>query len=249
MFKRNNSRPRGSQRNGKLPGRRWHRRLGIISALPVLLLAVTGIALNHDERLSGLDGFVQSSWLLDWYDIGAPGEVFGSDTAGVELLSADGFILIGGEAKLFDQAPLIGTLMHQDLLHVITETEMHIFTSERQLVESLSLPERISGVWLTSEASIIQFQPDKTLYSIDTLSEVPHNIEPIITGNLSDQLQQRPETASGFRRLMLPRSRVLQDVHSGRFFGQAGVLLMDLFALLFIVLAITGIRMWWRRSR
>lgn len=245
---RNNPRLRRARRNGNGPGRRWHRRLGVASAIPVLLLAVTGIALNHDEQISGLDGFVQSGWLLDWYDIGTPTEVLGSQVAGVEVLSADGIILLNGEARLFDQSPLLGALEHQDLLHVITQTELHLFTLQGQRVESLALPATVTGISLTTRPEIVRLEPDKSLFNIDTLSPVPHSLYPVITGQLGEQLEPQPGAAAMFRRLVLPRSRVLQDVHSGRFFGRAGVLVMDLFALLFIALAITGIRMWWRRS-
>ena len=50
----------------------WHRYAGIIAALFTLLLAITGIALNHTQRLQLDQIFVQADWMLDWYDIDLP---------------------------------------------------------------------------------------------------------------------------------------------------------------------------------
>ena len=45
----------------------WHRRLGIAAALLVLLLAVTGLLLNHANRLGIDQTEVSANWLLRWY--------------------------------------------------------------------------------------------------------------------------------------------------------------------------------------
>src|SRR2546430_9805712 len=49
--------------------RRWHARIGFSALLFFLILAVTGLALNHGQSL-GLDGrFVHAEWLARWYGI------------------------------------------------------------------------------------------------------------------------------------------------------------------------------------
>jgi hypothetical protein len=42
----------------------------------------------------------------------------------------------------------------------------------------------------------------------------------------------------------LPLERVILDIHSGRILGQAGVLLIDFMAILFLLLAMSGVWMW-----
>jgi len=44
----------------------------------------------------------------------------------------------------------------------------------------------------------------------------------------------------------LPLERVIIDIHSGRILGQAGVLLVDFMALLFLSLAMSGVWMWYK---
>ena len=50
----------------------WHRYMGLAAALFVIVLAVTGLALNHTQEL-GLDSnYVKSGALLNWYGVQAP---------------------------------------------------------------------------------------------------------------------------------------------------------------------------------
>jgi uncharacterized iron-regulated membrane protein len=48
---------------------------------------------------------------------------------------------------------------------------------------------------------------------------------------------------------MLSTERWLQDLHSGRFFGTFGVLTVDLASALLLILAGTGLVLWWRYRR
>src|SRR5258705_419069 len=60
--------------------RRWHARIGFSAMLFFLILAVTGLVLNHGAWL-GFDGrYVHAGWLARWYGIQseAPREAFRS---------------------------------------------------------------------------------------------------------------------------------------------------------------------------
>ena len=48
-----------------------------------------------------------------------------------------------------------------------------------------------------------------------------------------------------YRGTGLTAERTLLDLHSGRIFGKWGVYFVDLIAVLFVFIAITGIWMWW----
>jgi len=47
--------------------RKWHRWLGLVSALPLLWLAVSGVLLNHAQPLGLNDRMVTSPWVLRHY--------------------------------------------------------------------------------------------------------------------------------------------------------------------------------------
>ena len=48
----------------------WHRYVGITSALFVIVLALTGLVLNFNDRLQLDQTHLNNSWLLDHYNIG-----------------------------------------------------------------------------------------------------------------------------------------------------------------------------------
>lgn len=50
----------------------WHRYVGVLAALLTLLLALTGIALNHTETLRLNEQHITSETLLDWYGVSTP---------------------------------------------------------------------------------------------------------------------------------------------------------------------------------
>ena len=49
----------------------WHRYMGLAAALFVVLLASTGLLLNHTERLGLAQRYISAGPLLDWYGIEA----------------------------------------------------------------------------------------------------------------------------------------------------------------------------------
>ena len=56
----------------------------------------------------------------------------------------------------------------------------------------------------------------------------------------------RPELEEAYRGTGLTLERVLLDIHAGRIPGATGVFLVDAAALLFLVLAISGLWLWAR---
>ncbi len=48
---------------------RWHRQIGLAASLLMVLLAVTGIILNHNADWGTTHAEVKSEWLMAWYDI------------------------------------------------------------------------------------------------------------------------------------------------------------------------------------
>ena len=61
-----------------------------------------------------------------------------------------------------------------------------------------------------------------------------------------DVLPQSIETTikQNFSRAILPLERVLLDIHSGRFFGKIGVIIVDICGILLIFLVLSGCSFW-----
>ncbi|MDG1286140.1 MAG: PepSY domain-containing protein [Rickettsiales bacterium] len=63
---------------------RWHRQIGLAASLLMVLLAVTGIILNHNSALELQHQEISSEWLMNWYDID-PAQVAEGYTAPLSL--------------------------------------------------------------------------------------------------------------------------------------------------------------------
>jgi hypothetical protein len=69
------------------PWYRWHRRVGVTSAVFVIILAVTGLILNHNIMLDLHNVHITNPWLLEWYGYDADAEY------AKEVLTLDKLIL------------------------------------------------------------------------------------------------------------------------------------------------------------
>ena len=108
--------------------RRWHARIGFAAVLFFLILAVTGLALNHGSDL-GLDGrFVHAEWLARWYGIKSepPHHVFRSRRH--VLAAANGRWLLDGKISGEKLPPPIGLVELADVFAVASDAEQ-IFNS------------------------------------------------------------------------------------------------------------------------
>jgi len=47
----------------------WHRRIGLFALVLVVILAITGLMLNHTEKLGLAESYISREWLLNWYGI------------------------------------------------------------------------------------------------------------------------------------------------------------------------------------
>ena len=63
----------------KLSAFLWHRRIGLLAIVLVIILAVTGILLNHTEAFKLDERYVESSLLLQWYGLEPEGEAISYD--------------------------------------------------------------------------------------------------------------------------------------------------------------------------
>ncbi len=227
----------------------WHRRIGIVVALGVVMLAATGILLNHGHRL-GLDQRpLTQRWLLDWYGIRLP-----PVTA---YATGHGWLMEAGQRLFLDARPvapceaLSGAVQWRDWLVAACTSELLLLDLQGQLVEridpSYGLPVPVTGLalhqqqlylqqrqqWYRAGAELLAFDPADASYSAVPAGQPPPE--------LAAQAQQ---LAAGGG---ISWERVLLDFHSGRLFGGAGVWVVDALAALMTVLALSGAWVWLTR--
>ncbi len=229
----------------------WHRRLGVVVAVLVMLLSGTGIALNHTESLGLDECYVGPGWLLDWYGVQAPEAGFGFE-AGPARITLLGDHLYADTTLVGEPFnALHGAVALDGLVVVAVDRDVLLLTPEFELVERLDryegVPADLRGVGVTAEERVV-LRTEQGLWVADadflSWTSIPER---------NDVRWAAPEEVPGellatlrgeFRGRMLTLERALLDLHSGRLFGRFGPLVMDLAAILMAVLALSGFWLW-----
>ena len=231
----------------------WHRWVGVSAALLVVVLAITGITLNHTEALRLDERTVDSEALLAWYGIDAPGPLT-TYAAGDHWLSQAGAHWYLDEAPLPGEfEPLRGAVALPSLVAAASADAVWLLTDGGEVVERMDagagIPQDIRrlGVdrqqrlvieaavgWVRSDEQYLQWQP----------VSAPEHVRWAQPASAPESIRQailRSHRGAG-----LSLERVLLDLHSGRLFGRLGVYVMDAAALLMLLLAASGTWLWLR---
>src|SRR6266849_3029361 len=117
--------------------RRWHARIGFCAMLFFLILAVTGLVLNHGHGL-GLDGrYVHADWLAHWYGLKSerPREAFRSGHH--VLIAANGRWVLDGKTSGEKLPQPVGLVELADIFVVASDTALHVYRENGELIEKL----------------------------------------------------------------------------------------------------------------
>ena len=244
-------------RREALPRRRlrslylWHRYLGLSIAFVVLILAATGLALNHTAQLGLDEHHVAASWLLRWYGI-KPDPIRAFRTRHHWLAEAGGTLYLDGEPATEVAGPLRGAAESSPFLAVVVGEDLLLLDPEGEVVERLrpgqGLPEPVLGIARTEAGVVVRgathsWHPDaewvrwQTYVGAPPAWSVPQDPPAALARRIT-----RHDTA---RRLTW--ERVLLDLHTGRILGIHGPWIMDLAALGLLALALSGFWVWLQR--
>lgn len=237
--------------------RRAHRWLGAVLVVFVLLLAVTGLALNHASGW-GLDRrYLDWPWLLDAYGIQAPPPSASFADGGFRAT-------LLGERLFLDEAEiaqgvsgLAGIAVLDPLVLVGADDTAYVLTTAGEFVEAIDVAAILPG-------SIDRVGRDGRLAVIESGGEL-YRSDPDVTlfgpwggasqGELRWSAASAPDAVqlesiqAQYRGRGLTVERVLADLHSGRIFAVTGTLIMDIIAGCLIVLSLSGLILWIQHSR
>ena len=231
----------------------WHRYIGLSAALFVMVLSATGLALNHTESLHMDSTHVQSELLLDWYGIHAPDDL-GSYSAGSVLITEVNERVFR-DSEIIDDVlvPLVGAIGYLDLIVIAGLDQLTLLNREGELIETIGsaagVPAGMKAIGITTDGAIaIEAAHGYYLTDENLLEWIETDTVEATWSTLSDTPPELAQTLqASYRGHGLPLERVVLDIHSGRLLGDAGVLLVDAAAILFMLLAISGVWLWSRR--
>lgn len=222
-----------------------HRYAGLFSAIILLMLAVTGIVLNHTEDLKLDSQMIQSNTVLDWYGINSPTDLKSFSAGQHWLTLVNQQIYFDHSLLLKQQSQLLGAVETDDFIAAALSNSLLMLSLEGELIEQSPF-KTIDRIGIDYQRQVvIQSGNELTASNDGLLSWHAYNNEQIKWSTPSLPPKSIAKSIqNSFRTSVLPMERVLLDIHSGRFFGFAGVILVDISGVLLIVLALSGCSIW-----
>ncbi|WP_372863442.1 PepSY domain-containing protein [Spongiibacter sp.] len=229
---------------------RWHRRIGVVLALFVVNLVFTGIAINHSDGWSLNERHVDQDWLLSLYGIRAAEQR--SFALGGRFLSqaGDSMLYLDTQPLQLCEGALLGAVALVDEIYALCEERLLVFSGAGALLDdvtaSYGLPQGLGAVaekngrlYLRDRQRVYQYQPLSLQFSIaDEPPAVSWSQVTPPPAELNSFLQQRHRGKGP------SWERVLLDLHSGRLFGDLGVLVVDIAAIALLLIALSGVWVW-----
>ncbi len=255
--KRDGTRPRTAGRrrsNGGSLWRRWHRRLGVAAAVFLLVIAVTGVLLNHAADWGLGDARLTGPAARAFLAAGEGGLILAA-SGGRRLVWVRDRLVVPESGEIIPLASPVGALVADGGLLVAAADRLLILDARGRLLDRLEpplVPEAITAIGRDGAGGILIATPDG-----------PRRLDPAlgVMGPADDEAgiawapPPRPPADADERALVraadlavgVPLIDALAALHSGRLLGLGGRVTADLAALALVYLAASGL--WLARRR
>lgn len=236
----------------------WHRRVGLLALILIIILAITGIMLNHTERFKLDETYISSSWLLSWYGIEPENKPI---SYRVKNNDSNHVISAWQQQLFFDdtaittlQQSIHGAIAAEQFIVVALDNEIILLSFDGEFIERVSTSISFSNIQrlgmkyrrpVIETSEPLYYMADEHILDWDVI--INEEIEWTEKYTLSEEEYDQLLTA--YRGSGLKLERVILDLHSGRIFGQYGIYLMDAAAIALLWLSLSGLWVWSSRRR
>jgi hypothetical protein len=227
----------------------WHRRVGLFALVLVIILAITGIMLNHTEQFKLDETYVDNSWLLNWYGIEPEDEPI-AYRVGEHIISS------WHEQLFFDDTVIVeleqnihGAIAAEQFIVVALDDEIILLSDDGELIERVSTSISFSDIQrlgtryqrpVIETSEPLYYMADEHILDWDVIA----NEGITWTEKYSLTEDEYEKLLIAYRGNGLKLERVILDLHSGRIFGNYGVYLMDAAAIALLWLSLSGLWVW-----
>ncbi|MCF6208308.1 MAG: PepSY domain-containing protein [Ghiorsea sp.] len=232
---------------------RAHRSIALFSILLIMFTAITGFLLQHAKDFGWHQQSIEQNWILDVYDVKpAMFTTFSVVNQPQQYVTQVEHLWYINTTQLPIQGEqLVGAVHMGSLLVLASQHQLHLFTQDLDLVESMevSFDGAIRGLGVQDGALILKtdtswYQADESLLMFTQLAAPDVVKLSEITTLPKTYAQVLPERVTDLHYM-----RFMQDLHGGRLFGLPHWVIPDLTAFALLFLSLTGLMMKWKRSR
>jgi len=229
--------------------------VGLSLVIFILFLSTSGIALNHSGGLELDRRYVSWSWLLDAYGLEVPTPAASFVDSGHRATLLGERLFLDGRDMGQKEPTLTGIANLGSLLVIGGEQTVYLLTTDGQLVEAIDLGAQLNGpieqvgrsdgrAILKSAGTLYQSDPDIAMFEVRDDESVDYWSVPT-----PPDAAEMAVLETAWRGRGVTVERLLLDLHSGRVFGGAGPLFMDVVAILLIALSLSGLILSRARNR
>lgn len=229
--------------------------MGIVSALFIILLSTSGFVIHHSAFFNLDQRYTDSPTLLSWYGIEAP-------DVSIAFTAQQHSVALLADAIYFDTQRLQGSfssligLVAVDFGYVVALTDrLLLLTTSGELIEVLgsvnNVPQNIQAIGSDNGDVYLKLEEAENRIvkaDLNSMSWAYTSTESIQWSEALELSQQQSQkNQAHYASTLLNWDRVMLDIHSGRFLGNWGVILVDIMAFLFVLMGVTGVWIWSRR--
>lgn len=229
---------------------RWHRRIGAMASIFLIWMAVSGWLLNHGSAL-GLDHHQwHSPLLLDWYGIKRSAPASGFRDGGHWLASVDEGVVLDG--KRFDDiqgSRPVGLVALDEMLVLADRNSVKLLSFDGELIDDLRGAALPGSVIIRLGKGCGGAVVDAGGVYFATRDGVDWNAchDTVQWARTEPLTAQQRALAASLSQPGISIERLLEDLHSGRFFGRWGPYLVDVVGGGLVLLAASGLWMFSHR--
>lgn len=222
--------------------RAGHRLLGLIGAVFLIVLVITGIATQHPTAL-GLDQrYVQSRSLLAWYGISAPDIAVMYVDQSIDYAQLEDRIYRGQRQLDEVEGELRGVASVTGVSLVATSRGVWLYDAHARFIDRFDPPGVPLRIGTNDHAALLETSQGTFLADADLLSWSAADAPLANWVSATQPTEAQTHTLQNrYLDEVLSWERLLIDLHSGRLFGGLGPYVVDAAALVLLLAAITGL--------
>jgi PepSY-associated TM region len=231
----------------------WHRRIGVLLSIPILVLAITGLILNN-SKLFKLDKiYITNQAILSWYGMTPKSQPKTIQVNDLWVTELDGIAYVNDNVIAEDVTDLTGAgNFEKTIVFSTTDAIFLIYKKSKRLIEKLGSEALPPGKILTCLTINDRLHIDTTSgqfsFNSDLTEFYPEDRSALPSPKFSQLPKQIYEKIlEDWRGRGLSLWRILLDIHDGTFFGKIGSWLADISAVAIVLLVFSGIFNWRKR--
>jgi len=224
---------------------RWHKWAGLVSSIIVLVVAATGILINHGPELRLRETYVASPVILLRYGLTPNDAPNGFPVSETWVSWVEGQVFLGGSLVADQAGEGVGAVASQGIIIAAARDQLFLMSTSGQLIERMqghALPAPISAIG-TDESGAVLLQTSSGIFAADSdfLTWTPVDADSDWSQSGEVPADIREALLLAYRGEGISLDRILLDLHTGRIFGAWGVYIFDAAAIVLLFLAVSGV--------